>query len=86
MCNAFLGQMSYDKRGLRTDLIWLFALGTMTLLTIGLLIGFDNWRSKPFDIQFHDTYIILSIGQVFLITFYECNVLDVFDSTRKKWI
>jgi heme/copper-type cytochrome/quinol oxidase subunit 1 len=57
------------KKDLRTDLIWLFALGTMTLLTIGLLIGFDNWTSRPFEIQLHDTYIILSIGQVFLLLF-----------------
>jgi heme/copper-type cytochrome/quinol oxidase subunit 1 len=57
------------KKNLRIDLIWLFALGMMTLLTIGLLIGFDNWRTKPFEIQLHDTYIILSIGQVFLLFF-----------------
>lgn len=50
-------------------MIWLFALGTMTLLVIGLSIGFDNWRTKPFEIQLHDTYIILSIGQVFILLF-----------------
>lgn len=57
------------KKDLRTDLIWLFALATMTLLGIGLSIGFDDWRTKPFEIQLHDTYIILSIGQVFLLLF-----------------
>jgi hypothetical protein len=57
------------KKDLRTDLIWLFALATMTLLAIGLSIGFDDWRTKPFEIQLHDTYIILSIGQVFLLLF-----------------
>lgn len=57
------------KKDLRTDFIWLFALGVITLLTIGLLIGFDNWRTRPFEIQLHDTYIILSIGQVFLLLF-----------------
>src|SRR5690606_41755358 len=57
------------KKDLRTDLIWLFALATMTLLAIGLSIGFDDWRTKPFEIQLYDTYIILSIGQVFLLLF-----------------
>lgn len=42
----------------------------MTLLTIGLSIGFDDWRTKPFEIQLHDTYIILSVGQVFLLLFF----------------
>ena len=57
------------KKDLRNDLIWLFALGTMTLLIVGLSIGFDNWTTKPFEIQLHDTYIILSIGQVLLLLF-----------------
>ena len=57
------------EKEVRTDLIWLFALAVMTSLAIGLLIGFDNWRTKPFDIQLHDTYFILSIGQVFLLLF-----------------
>ncbi len=57
------------KKDLRNDLIWLFALGTMTLSIVGLSIGFDNWITKPLEIQLHDTYIILSIGQVFLLLF-----------------
>lgn len=57
------------KKNIGTDLVWLLAIGTMALLTIGLLIGFDDWRTKPFDIQLHDTYLILSIGQVFLLLF-----------------
>lgn len=60
---------SMIKKDLSTDLIWLFALGTATLLIIGLLIGFDNLSAKPFEIQSHDTYIILSIQQVFLLLF-----------------
>ena len=44
-------------------------MGIITLLTIGLLLGFENWTTKPFEIQLHDTYIILSIGQVFLLLF-----------------
>lgn len=57
------------KSDLRKDIIWLFALGATVLVIIGLLIGFDDWRTKPFEIQLHDTYIILSISQVFVLSF-----------------
>ena len=38
-------------------------------MIIGLWIGFDDWRGKPVEFQFHDTYIILSIGEIFLVLF-----------------
>lgn len=57
------------KKNIKIDLNWLFTLGVVTLLTIGLVSGFDDWESKAFDIQFHDNYLILSIGQVFLLLY-----------------
>lgn len=57
------------NKDIKTDVIWIFVLATLTVLIIGLLIGFDGWTSKPFEIQLHDTYIILSIGQVFTLIF-----------------
>ena len=56
------------KKDLRTDLIWLFALGTVTLLIIVLLIDFEH-LGRPFEIQLYDTYLILSIKQVFSLLF-----------------
>jgi len=54
---------------LKNDLIWIVTIVAMTVLIIGLLVGFDQWATKPLDIQFHDTYIILSIRQVFILSF-----------------
>lgn len=57
------------KTNLKTDLIWIVAIATMTVLIIGLFFGFDEWTTKPFEIQFHDAYVILSVGQVFTLLF-----------------
>jgi heme/copper-type cytochrome/quinol oxidase subunit 1 len=57
------------KKEIRIDLTWIVVLASLTILIIGFLIGFDNWPSKPFEIQLHDTYIILSIRQVFTLLF-----------------
>lgn len=50
-------------------MIWLFAIATVSLLAIGLLTGFANLGTEPIGIQFHDTYIVLSLGQMFSLLF-----------------
>jgi hypothetical protein len=57
------------KLNFRNDLIWLSALGIITLLIFGLLIGFDHWRTRWFEIQLPDAYIVLGSWQVWSLLF-----------------
>ncbi len=57
------------KNDLITDLIWILGIAILSWMVIGLWVGFDDWRGKPLEIQFYDTYIVLSMGQIFLLLF-----------------
>lgn len=58
------------QKEIRTDLLWVFGTGALTFLFIGLSVGFEDWGTKPFEIQLHDTYFVFSIWQVYLWIFF----------------
>jgi hypothetical protein len=60
-----------DNR-IKREFIWLGSIGLIDFLVIQILVGWGNWG---IDIEIRDSYIILSVEQIFFLIFLNITFL-----------